>query len=449
MASLVILENRSSLAIDRLFFAFWLIALFAKLAISAVLPLSGDEAYYWVWSYRLDWSYYDHPPMVAWLYSLGHPLESFGHAVRWPPVLLGHFIPLIWYGILKALGSPSKIGLFLVLFFACPLTGLGGVIVTPDLPLLFFWSLALWSLLKFFEDQESRWAWILGFALGLGFCSKYHIVLLPLSLLPALGLKEIRDRLSLRFFVIVFISGLAGSLPVLFWNSQHEWISFLFQLNHGFKATDFRWQWPAEYSAGQFLLIFPTLLWIALSRKKSAPEKIVALTAVVPLVFFLISSLKAPTELNWAIMAYPAVFALAALGAQKKHWVPAVLFWLTLHAAVPVLFVFPEKFPLYEKVAEPFRFKNLAELPKQHQPLYASSYQMSSLLWYVSKVPVYKLRGINRIDMYDFWEESAPTGTFYLLKDEGRPLPEAYRKSESRFLQSPAPGLELWEVKPQ
>ncbi|HRO67030.1 MAG TPA: glycosyltransferase family 39 protein [Pseudobdellovibrionaceae bacterium] len=426
-----------------------MVALVAKLAISAILPLSGDEAYYWVWSHHLDLSYYDHPPMVAWLYSLGRPLEPWGHAVRWPLVVLGHFTPLLWYGILKTLGTPSKIGLFLVLFFACPLTGLGGVIVTPDLPLLFFWSLALWSLLKFLDENKNKWAWMFGFALGLGFCSKYHIVLLPLSLLPALFLKDVRDRLSGRFFLVVFLAGLAGSLPVLLWNARHEWISFVFQLNHGFKAVTFRWQWPAEYFAGQLLLLFPTLLWVAASKKKSSREIIVALTALIPLGFFFLSSLKAPTELNWAIMAYPAVFALASLGARKRHWVPAAAFWLFLQAAVPVLFFFPERFPLYEKIAEPFRFRTLADLPRQYQPLYASSYQMSSLLWYVSKVPVYKLKGINRIDMYDFWADSTPSGAFYLLKDEGRSLPEAYLRSESHFLRSPAPGLELWEVRPR
>ena len=26
-----------------------------------------DEAYYWYYSQNLDWGYFDHPPMVAWL----------------------------------------------------------------------------------------------------------------------------------------------------------------------------------------------------------------------------------------------------------------------------------------------------------------------------------------------------------------------------------------------
>jgi undecaprenyl-diphosphatase len=33
-------------------------------------PLSGDEAHYWEWSRRLDWSYYSKGPMVAYLIAL-------------------------------------------------------------------------------------------------------------------------------------------------------------------------------------------------------------------------------------------------------------------------------------------------------------------------------------------------------------------------------------------
>lgn len=26
-----------------------------------------DEAYYWLWGQNIDWSYYDHPPLHAWI----------------------------------------------------------------------------------------------------------------------------------------------------------------------------------------------------------------------------------------------------------------------------------------------------------------------------------------------------------------------------------------------
>src|SRR3982751_342128 len=43
--------------------------------------LFGDEAYYWMWGQHLSWSYFDHPPLHAWLLALvsvvagWHPLS--------------------------------------------------------------------------------------------------------------------------------------------------------------------------------------------------------------------------------------------------------------------------------------------------------------------------------------------------------------------------------------
>ena len=39
--------------------------------IAAVLPLSADEAYYWLWSLHPAFGYFDHPPMIAWLIRAG------------------------------------------------------------------------------------------------------------------------------------------------------------------------------------------------------------------------------------------------------------------------------------------------------------------------------------------------------------------------------------------
>ena len=38
-----------------------------RAVMAALLPLSADEAYYWLWSKHLAAGYYDHPPMIAWL----------------------------------------------------------------------------------------------------------------------------------------------------------------------------------------------------------------------------------------------------------------------------------------------------------------------------------------------------------------------------------------------
>src|SRR5258707_7564427 len=52
-----------------------------RLAWAASLGLGNDEAYHYLFSVHRDWSYFDHPPMVALVESLGPMLTSAGGPV--------------------------------------------------------------------------------------------------------------------------------------------------------------------------------------------------------------------------------------------------------------------------------------------------------------------------------------------------------------------------------
>jgi len=52
-------------------------------------PLIDDEAYYWLWAHRLDWSYLDHPPLIAYLIALTIRVGDSELWVRASPLLLG------------------------------------------------------------------------------------------------------------------------------------------------------------------------------------------------------------------------------------------------------------------------------------------------------------------------------------------------------------------------
>ena len=45
-----------------------------RAVLAALLPLSADEAYYWLWSRHLAAGYFDHPPAIAWLIRAGTSL---------------------------------------------------------------------------------------------------------------------------------------------------------------------------------------------------------------------------------------------------------------------------------------------------------------------------------------------------------------------------------------
>ena len=62
------------------------------------MDLFVDEAYYWDWSRKLDFGYYSHPPMVAWLIFLGRTLlGNTETGIRIPFAMLGITVILLTY----------------------------------------------------------------------------------------------------------------------------------------------------------------------------------------------------------------------------------------------------------------------------------------------------------------------------------------------------------------
>nr|WP_295902371.1 glycosyltransferase family 39 protein [uncultured Bdellovibrio sp.] len=404
----------------------WGLSLLVKMILAALIPLSADEAYYWVWAQRLQLSYFDHPPMVAWLFSIGHFLEPFANAVRWPAVILGHGMLAVWYLILKDRVDFAKIKTWAYLVLFSPLLGFGSLIVTPDLPVMFFWSLAILLTLKALEEK-SLLAYVgLGAALGLGFCSKYHIVLFVPCLLVFLFVEKKWKDVKWSGVLLTIITGLLFSAPVIVWNAQNGFASFEFQLKHGLEKTSYNPEWTISYVLGQVLILFPLVFWAAIRAQVPRNMRWLYYFGWGPLLFFLYTSFRALVEANWPIIAYPAVIGLALFYSRTQKWLKYyVCFWGLIFVIVIATLFTPALRNLSEKVQEPYVLQEISSIAHEYHPLYASSYQMASSIWYFSKVPTFKLQGISRYDFFDTLPEAQPQGNvFYLVKRERNGLPK-------------------------
>jgi 4-amino-4-deoxy-L-arabinose transferase-like glycosyltransferase len=213
------------------------LAAVAHLWLAGSTLLSGDEAYYWLWSQDLQLSYYDHPAMMAWWMAASTAL--FGEseaAIRLPAVLAVAAVTLLVFDIARLAFSDIRAGWWaVVLLNATILFAAAGVIVTPDSPLLVFWSLALWAMIRLLDDGRVRWLYVLGLSLGLGFTSKYTMVLIAPGILAVFILfADARRWWKSPHFWAAILLALACTLPVLVWNAQHDWVSIKKQLSHSF-----------------------------------------------------------------------------------------------------------------------------------------------------------------------------------------------------------------------
>ena len=84
----------------------WLYALVAltlafKLWLSAVFPVTGDEAYFIDWGLRPAPGYYDHPPMVGWWLALLTQVSQAPWLLRLPATLMPAAMALTLYWALR------------------------------------------------------------------------------------------------------------------------------------------------------------------------------------------------------------------------------------------------------------------------------------------------------------------------------------------------------------
>jgi len=405
----------------------WTLTLFLKISLAALLPLTADEAYYWMWSHNLQLSYFDHPPFVAWLFYLGHWLEPFGNLIRLPTVILGHLTYWVWYLILKPRFPWGEYRYWYILALTSPLVGIGAIVGTPDVPLLFFWSLSIYFFLKALKDQLAIQYLLLGSSLGLGFCSKYHIVLfVPLVLLFLLK-ENLLKTVAKKNIFLIFISGLFFSMPVVLWNIQNDFASFRFQIDHGLGSSTWSPDWTLGYVFAEILLLSPLVFYSALKSDPSSEYKALRYLAWGPLIFFFLSSFRGNVELNWPNVAFPSVFALVLFSKQpRRASYSAAAFWILFYLfALGTSVLLPKSHPVAKPFRDPFRFRPLAELQAQFSPLYAGTYQIASTLWYENKAPIYKLRNMSRFDFYDTLPQSLPQeDSFYVIQESWTSLPD-------------------------
>jgi 4-amino-4-deoxy-L-arabinose transferase-like glycosyltransferase len=316
-----------------------------RLVVAAASPLSADEAYYWVWSRALAPGYLDHPPMVALWIRAGTAILGQGAigvrllaplSAALGSVLLALAAEDLFPG--RRLGGPAATLLNATLFL-----GAGAVTMTPDTPLLFFWTAALWVLGRLVRTRRPVWWLAVGLAAGGALASKYTAVLLG----AGIGVWLLVDPAERRWLRTPWpwaggvIAGLCFA-PVLVWNAAHGWASFAKQ---GGRTGDWH---PAaalghlgELLGGQLGLATPWIavlcaagIWAAARRMREggAPALLASLT-LPSVAVFLQHAFGDRVQANWPAILYPAA-AIAAAAYAPRWWRQAAALGLAMSAVV-------------------------------------------------------------------------------------------------------------------
>src|ERR1019366_7012902 len=105
----------------------------------ARLPMGNGEAYYFSWSRFLGWSYYDHPPLLAWIIRVTTALGTSPATVRLGPVLAAGAFGYLFYRLAERMFRPRAAFFALVIVTALPVFLFSSFVVNPEAPLAPLW----------------------------------------------------------------------------------------------------------------------------------------------------------------------------------------------------------------------------------------------------------------------------------------------------------------------
>ncbi len=329
-----------------------------RILFMGLMGLMPQDAYYEFYGQHLAWSYFDHPPAIAYLLRVF--TEVFGErvfAVKMADSVITLLAFIAFYKLCGCFLSVRRSLLACILLFSTLMISTLSLVSTPDVPLILFWTLSLYCLYQA-VFQEKKWAWLWsGIMMGLAFDSKYTGVFLPAGLILFLLLSAPHRKLfGSGWFWLGVLMFLVVVTPIIWWNWQHDFASFLFQTSGrvgtargvSLKVSGFLGL-LGHQSAILMPVLFAALLWLVfISFKKYivrkdpvSPQSLFLYAFFVPVfLLFIFISFVYWVKLNWMMPAYISGIILAARYLNRKWLYYQLGFSLLVHMAIAIEIIF-------------------------------------------------------------------------------------------------------------
>jgi hypothetical protein len=264
------------------------------------MEILSDEAYYKLYSEKLDWGYFDHPPMIALMVRISSFFFEGNLGVRFITVILQVFTLLfIWMTVEKEKPDIKWVYTFFIVCGSIFIFTGYGVITTPDAPLLFFTAMFLFIYKKFIDSRKWSVTLLLGLVMAALVYSKYHAVLV-------IGFTILSNLNLFRRFQFWIAGTLAILLitPHFFWQFSHDFPSLQYHL--AYRLENFNLKHILEFFPNQMILLNPLTLGAAIYvLVKFAPSgtfnRCLYLQVFGFFIFFLFISIRDHVEPNWTI----------------------------------------------------------------------------------------------------------------------------------------------------
>ena len=412
-----------------------------RLLVSPTFGLGVDEAHYVLYAKNLDWSYVDHPPLVGWIHSLFYyTLGSGEFTARLPAIILFALVSLLSYRFILSFSGSKNIALtgVLALNGSFMLNALS-IMLLPDSILFVLIFPLIWLTRNIASHGRFRDFVLLGIVLGTAGLAKYTAILFVPPIFIYLIMKKRYDLIFSRYMILAGFLALFMVTPVIYWNMQHDFISFRYQTGHVLGPSSISLERPLVSVAAQFGAYSPFLFLIAFYgffkglRNPDDRIRLAILFGGVIYAFFLYSSFYETALPHWTSPFYllfipVGVFYLMNHSTPFKRKFLKVSLWFSL---VLTLFLYVElsaKFFRFPDYQSPFRdiygYETIAKEAsdvfkvnsRAEKGLAVSNWTMGSRMMYYAlpyRMPVFIID--DRKDQFDLWQTNPPEGNDLLF----------------------------------
>ena len=321
-----------------------------------IMGIMPQDAYYDIYAQHLSLSYYDHPPMIAYLLRLFTGI--FGKkvlALKLADTIVTLLTVISFYQLSKKFLSENKALMATALLISTLMVSILSLISTPDVPLMLCWTISLIFLYESILNKKNiYWIWS-GIFTGLSFDSKYTAVFLIAGLFVFLIIaKPYRRLLISRWFFLYLLCFAVVILPVVIWNLRNGFVSFRFQ-------SEGRVQEGLEFDLSGFFgvighqsaILLPILFFsfayfiYRIIRKykicfaRIPPDQLFLLSFFIPLFvgFFSISFIYW-VKINWIMPAYITGIIWVSRFWNKKWLRYHLVFSIIVHLALILEIIF-------------------------------------------------------------------------------------------------------------
>lgn len=381
----------------------------ANLVCAFFFLLYSDEAYYTLFSRQLDFGYFDHPPMIAFMIRIGSFIFNNEMGVRLLSVIA---VSTALFYIYK-LADVHKPVLFLAAIFSIFGLNILGFLALPDSPLLLFTVLFLVIYKRFLLKESLLNSVLLGLTMAAMLYSKYHGILIIFFTVIS-NFKLLR---SSRFW-LASILGILLFIPHLIWQFNNDFVSISY---HFFErsASHYQFSYTYEYIFGQILYYGPfsaIFMFFAAYKFKQSNlfDKALIWNLWGIVGFFLLSSLKGRVEVNWTL---PIIIPLLIFLLRYSDTKPVFTKWFYIFA-VPVFVIITLlrleiAYPVFNlKVDRIDDFRGHKEFGNEivekcnGLPVITNSYQKAGIVSFYTKTYAPSINVNSRRNQFNIWHDT-------------------------------------------